>query len=132
VRRGVTAAGTAAAVTGTIVDKIRKAKTVVQAQGYSPNVLAIDPSGAEALDLLVTGISGGVADYVFTPGQPAPAPWGLQVRIWKNSGAAVLDANSLEAVHQPDGVEELRGGCGLVETRRMCGWSATPASRSSG
>src|SRR5829696_6196756 len=94
VRRGVTTAGTAATVTGNIVDKIRKAKTVVQAQGYSPNVLAIDPAGAEALDLLVTGISGGTADYVFTPGQGAPAPWGLQMRVWKTAGTAVLDADS--------------------------------------
>jgi uncharacterized protein len=94
VRRGVTTAGTAAAVTGNIVDKIRKAKTVVQAQGYNPNVLAIDPAGAEALDLLVTGISGGTADYVFTPGQPAPAPWGLQMRVWKTAGTAILDADS--------------------------------------
>jgi hypothetical protein len=90
----VTTAGTAAAVTGNIVDKIRKAKTVVQAQGYNPNVLAIDPAGAEALDLLVTGISGGTADYVFTSGQPAPAPWGLQMRVWKTAGTAILDADS--------------------------------------
>jgi hypothetical protein len=94
VRRGVTTAGTAAAVTGNIVDKIRKAKTVVQAQGYNPNVLAIDPAGAEALDLLVTGISGGTADYVFTPGQAAPAPWNLQIRVWKSAGTAILDADS--------------------------------------
>jgi hypothetical protein len=94
VRRGVTTAGTAAAVTGDIVAKIRKAKTVVQAAGYNPNVLAIDPAGAEALDLLVTGISGGTSDYVFSPGQPAPAPWGLQMRVWKTAGTAILDADS--------------------------------------
>jgi hypothetical protein len=90
VRRGVTTAGTAAAVTGNIVDKVRKAKTVVQAQGYNPNVLAIDPAGAEALDLLKT--SGSEAMYVFAPGQAAPAPWGLQMRVWKTAGTAILDA----------------------------------------
>jgi HK97 family phage prohead protease len=92
VRRGVTTAGTAAAVTGNIVDKVRKAKTVVQAQGYNPNVLAIDPAGAEALDLLKT--SGSEAMYVFAPGQAAPAPWGLQMRVWKTAGTAILDADS--------------------------------------
>jgi hypothetical protein len=92
VRRGVSTAGTAAAVTGNIVDKIRKAKTVVQAQGYNPTVLAIDPPGAEALDLLKT--SGSEAMYVFAPGQAAPAPWGLQMRVWKQDGTAILDADS--------------------------------------
>jgi hypothetical protein len=92
VRRGVTTAGTAAAVTGNIVDKVRKAKTVVQAQGYAPDVLAIDPAGAEALDLLKT--SGSEAMYVFQPGQAAPAPWGLQLRVWKQAGTAILDSTS--------------------------------------
>jgi hypothetical protein len=55
VRRGVNTAGTAAAVTGTdVLQKVRKGMTVIQAQGYSPSVLAIDPAGAEALDLLQT------------------------------------------------------------------------------
>jgi hypothetical protein len=54
VRRGLVTAGTAAAVTGNVLDKIRKAKTVVQANGYNPDLLAIDPAGAEALDLLKT------------------------------------------------------------------------------
>jgi hypothetical protein len=92
VRRGVTTAGTAAAVTGNIVDKVRKAKTVVQAAGYNPDVLAIDPAGAEALDLLKT--SGSEAMYVFAPGQAAPAPWGLQLRVWKTAGTAILDSTS--------------------------------------
>jgi hypothetical protein len=55
VRRGVSTAGTAAAVTGTdVLQKVRKAMTVIQAQGYNPSVLAIDPASAEALDLLQT------------------------------------------------------------------------------
>jgi hypothetical protein len=90
VRRGVVTAGTAAAVTGNVLDKIRKAKTVVQGQGYNPDVLAIDPAGAEALDLLKT--SGSEAMYVFNAGAAAPAPYGLQVRIWKQSGTALLDS----------------------------------------
>ena len=31
---------------------------------------------------------------MFTPGQPAPAPWGLQIRVWKTAGTPILDANS--------------------------------------
>ena len=92
VRRGVNTAGTAAAVTGNIVDKVRKARTVVESNGYRPSVLAIDPAGAESLDLLKT--SGSEAFYVFSPGQSAPGPWGLEMRIWKNTGTAILDADS--------------------------------------
>ena len=55
-------------------------------------MLAIDPAGAEALDLLKT--SGSEAMYVFTPGQAAPAPWGLQMRVWKRAGTAILDADA--------------------------------------
>jgi uncharacterized protein len=92
VRRGVITAGTAAAVTGNVLDKIRKAKTVVQGQGYNPDVLAIDPAGAEALDLLKS--SGSEAFYVFNAGAAAPAPYGLQVRVWKTSGTALLDSQA--------------------------------------
>jgi uncharacterized protein len=86
----VSTAGTSAAVTGNMLDKVRKAITVVQGNGYSPSVLAIDPSGAESLDLLKS--SGTEAFYVFNAGAAAPAPYGLEVRIWKNTGTAVIDA----------------------------------------
>jgi len=92
VRRGVATAGTAAAVTGNVLDKIRKAKTVVQGQGYNPDVLAIDPAGSETLDLLKS--SGSEAFYVFNAGAAAPAPYGLQVRIWKTAGTALLDSSA--------------------------------------
>ena len=92
VRRGVSTAGTAAAVTGNVLDKIRKAKTVIDGQGYSANTLAIDASGAESLDLLKT--SGDEEMYVFTAGAAAPAPYGLQVRVWKSAGTALLDSRA--------------------------------------
>jgi hypothetical protein len=80
VRRGLVTAGTAAAVTGDILQKVRRAMTVVQANGYSPNVLAIDPAGAENLDLLRS--SGSEQFYLWGPGQGAPGgPFGLQMRI---------------------------------------------------
>ncbi len=91
VRTGVDTAGTAAAVTGDILEKVRKAKTVVQANGYNPTVLAIDPAGAQGLDLLRS--SGSEAFYLWGPGQGAPGgPFGLQLRIWKSAGTAILDA----------------------------------------
>jgi phage head maturation protease len=70
VRRGAAQAGTAAAVTGDILQKVRRAITVVQSNGYAPDVLAIDPSGAENLDLLRS--SGSEQFYMYGPGQGAP------------------------------------------------------------
>jgi hypothetical protein len=94
VRRGVNTAGTAAAVTGTdVLQKVRKGMTVIQAQGYSPSVLAIDPAGAEALDLLQT--AGSEKFYVWGPGRATPTgPFGLTMRVWKNAGTALLDADA--------------------------------------
>jgi uncharacterized protein len=93
VRRGVVTAGTAAAVTGDILQKVRRAKTVVQSNGYNPDVLAIDPAGAESLDLLRS--SGSEQFYLWGPGQGAPGgPFGLQLRVWKAAGTAILDSTS--------------------------------------
>jgi hypothetical protein len=89
----VVTAGTAAAVTGDILEKVRRAKTVVQSNGYNPNVLAIDPAGAENLDLLRS--SGSEAFYLWGPGQGAPGgPFALQLRVWKQAGTAILDADA--------------------------------------
>lgn len=91
VRRGVVTAGTAAAVTGDILQKTRRAMTVVAGNGYRADVLAIDPSGAANLDLLRS--SGSEAFYLYGPGQGAPSgPFGLQLRVWKQAGTAILDS----------------------------------------
>jgi HK97 family phage prohead protease len=94
VRRGVVNnAGTSAAVTGDILQKVRRARTVVEGNGYAPNILAIDPAGAENLDLLRS--SGSEQFYLWGPGQGAPGgPFGLQMRIWKQSGTAILDGDA--------------------------------------
>jgi uncharacterized protein len=93
VRRGVATAGTASTVVGDILQKVRRAMTVVEANGYSPSVLAIDPAGAESLDLLRS--SGSEQFYLWGPGQGAPGgPFGLQMRVWKQAGTAILDSSS--------------------------------------
>jgi hypothetical protein len=80
VRRGVATAGTAAAVTGDILQKVRRAITVVQSNGYAPDTLAIDPGGAENLDLLRS--SGSEQFYLYGPGQGAPGgPFGMRLRV---------------------------------------------------
>jgi hypothetical protein len=51
---------------------IRKAVTTLRASGYSPNLILLTPAASEALDVLVTGLTGGSADFVFGPAQFAP------------------------------------------------------------
>jgi hypothetical protein len=93
VRRGVVTAGTAAAVTGDVLQKVRRAITVVQGNGYAPDTLAIDPAGAEGLDLLRS--SGSEQFYLYGPGQGAPSgPFGMRLRVWKQAGTALLDSTS--------------------------------------
>jgi hypothetical protein len=118
VRRGVTTAGTAAAVTGNVLDKIRKAKTIVAGQGYNPDVLAIDPAGAEALDLLKS--SGSEALYVFNAGAAAPAPYGLQVRVWKSAGTALLDSQAFGRLYAaPMELRSFEADGGLSNTQNV-------------
>jgi phage head maturation protease len=91
-RRGIAQAGTIVKGSDDILEVTRKAMTLVEADGYSPNVLAIDPAGAQALDLLRT--PGTEKFYIWSPGSTAPGPFGLSIRVWKTAGTAVLDTNA--------------------------------------
>ncbi len=50
----------------------RKAITTLEANGYAPDTLILTPAAAEAIDVMVTGITGGSADFVFRPGAFGP------------------------------------------------------------
>jgi hypothetical protein len=69
----------------------------VFAAGYNPDTLLLTPANAEALDLAVSGITGGTQDFVFTPAQFAPGSiFGMQRRISKTiPAAAVVDSQAL-------------------------------------
>lgn len=71
--------------------------TTILSNGYSPDTLILTPANAEALDVLVTGLSGGVNDYVFAAGSFAPGTiFGLNKRISKTiPAAAVVDTGAL-------------------------------------
>jgi HK97 family phage prohead protease len=92
-RRGIALAGTIVKGTDDILTVVRKAMTTVGTAGYNADVLAIDPAGAQALDLLQS--SGSEKFYLWGPGRAAPTgPFGLTLRVWKQAGTAVLDSNA--------------------------------------
>jgi hypothetical protein len=70
--------------------------TTILASGYNPDTLILTPANAEALDVLVTGLTGGTADFVFGAGRFAPGQlFGLNVRVSKTAAAPiVVDASA--------------------------------------
>jgi hypothetical protein len=93
----IATAGFQAPGTDQLLVSIRKAMTTIMGNGYSPDTLLLTPANAEALDVLVSGISGGVNDYVFQPASSAPNQiFGLNKRISKTiPAAAVVDSQAL-------------------------------------
>jgi hypothetical protein len=91
--RGIQLAGTLAGKSGTLLVDVRKCMTGLQTAGYAPDTLLIDPPGAEALDLLQS--YGTEKFWRFGAGRFAPGDvFGLNIRVGKNAGTAVLDANA--------------------------------------
>jgi uncharacterized protein len=93
----IATAGFQAPGTDPLIVSIRKAMTTMYGNGYNPDTLVLTPANAEALDVLVSGISGGVNDYVFKPADFAPGTiFGLTKRISKTIPApAVVDSKAL-------------------------------------
>ena len=64
--------------------------------GYSPDSVILRPADAETIDVMVSGVSGGTADFVFGPASFAPAQlFGLTRYISKTVAAPiVMDASA--------------------------------------
>jgi HK97 family phage prohead protease len=73
-----------------MVLSVRAAITTLRAAGYNPDTLALTPAADEALDVLVSGIASGTADFVFPPGQFGPTIWRLNRRVSKTLAAPVV------------------------------------------
>ena len=75
----------------------RKAVTVMRAAGYNPDLLILTPAADEALDIMVSGVSGGTADFVNAPGQGGPdAVFRMARRVSKTIPApAIVDTRAL-------------------------------------
>jgi uncharacterized protein len=93
----IATAGFQAPGTDPLLVSIRKAMTTIMNNGYNPDTLLLTTADAEALDVLVSGISGGVNDFVFPPATLAPANiFTLNRRISKTIPAtAVVDSRAL-------------------------------------
>ena len=109
--------------------------TTIMGNGYNPDTLLLTPANAEALDVLVSGISGGTNDYVFAPGA-ASRPntiFGLNKRIVEDDprrGRRRLDG-AREALHEPGRRSPASRPTPAPRTAATCGWSSTPSSAAS-
>jgi HK97 family phage prohead protease len=93
----IAASGFQAPGTDNILVSVRKAMTTIFGNGYNPDTLILTPANAETIDVMVSGLTGGTADFVFGPGRFAPGTlFGLNVRISKTvPAAAVVDSTAL-------------------------------------
>jgi hypothetical protein len=72
----------------------RKAITTLRAAGYNPDTLVLTPAADEALDVMVSGISGGTADFVFAPGQFSSDTFFRMQRVVSKTVAAPVVVDS--------------------------------------
>jgi hypothetical protein len=82
--------------TDNILVSVRNAMTTIYAAGYSPDTLILTPAASEAIDTMVSGVSGGTADFVFGAGSFGPGTlFAMNVRVSKTIAApAVVDASA--------------------------------------
>ena len=96
VKQAVAASGFQSPGTDNLLVSIRKAMSTIMSSGYRPDSVILTPAAAETLDVMVSGISGGTADFVFGPASFAPSTiFGLQRYISKSVAAPiVMDAQA--------------------------------------
>ncbi len=99
---------------------IRKAITLVQAEGYNPDTLVLRPADSESLDVLTS--DGPEAIYTFGPGRFAPGQlFGLNVRISKSAAApVVLDSQAVGRLYvSPLSLQRFEENNGVTNTSTM-------------
>ena len=124
------ASGFQAPGTDNILVSVRKAMTTIYASGYNPDTLILTPATAEAIDVMVTGVTGGTADFVFGAGRFAPGTlFGLNVRVSKTAAAPiVVDAAAFGRLYvSPISLATFEENAGETNTT----WSGSRATRSS-
>jgi HK97 family phage prohead protease len=105
--------------TDNILVSVRKAMTTIFAAGYNPDTLILTPANAEAIDVMVTGLTGGTAHFVFGPGRFAPGTlFGLNVRVSKTvPAAAVVDSQAFGKLYAgPVSLANFEENAGKINT----------------
>jgi uncharacterized protein len=97
----IATAGFQAPGTDQLLVSIRKAKTTLLAAGYNPDTVILTPADDQALDVLVSGITGGVNDYVMGVAVDSESPlFNMNRRISKTIPAStVVDSQALGALY---------------------------------
>jgi phage head maturation protease len=104
VRAAIASSGFQAPGTDNRLVSIRKCITTLRAAGYTPNLIILTPSDSETVDTMVSGISGGTADFVFGPAQFAPGSlFGIpRVESKVVTWSVVLDTAAHGALYMSD------------------------------
>lgn len=72
VRAAIASSSNQAPSSDNVLVSVRKCITTLRASGYAPNLIILTPAASEAIDTMVSGITGADADFVFGPAQFAP------------------------------------------------------------
>lgn len=118
----IAGAGFQAPGTDQLIVSIRKCITTLRNAGYSPDVLLLTPAADEALDVLTSGIAGGVADFVFAAGQFSPGTiFGLARRVSKTVPAPVVaDSSALGRLYaSPVSLAKFEANNGTTNTSNV-------------
>jgi hypothetical protein len=70
---GASSTANQAPSTDNFLVSIRKSITTLRASGYSPNLILLTPAASEEIDVMVSGLTGGSADFVFGRRSSHPA-----------------------------------------------------------
>jgi hypothetical protein len=130
VRRGVALAGTIVKGADDILEVPRKAMTLVQAEGYNPDTLAIDAAGAQSLDLLRT--PGTEKFYIWGPGQTAGGPFGAHPGLEAGGDGGARLAGLWAACTSRRSSSAALRPTPARRTRSTCGWRRMPSTPPSG
>lgn len=101
---------------------VRKAIATLQIAGFQPDVLVQTPTDALDLDVMVSGIAGGTADFINLPGNAAPGSiFGLQRRISKSAPASVvLDSSAFGKLYaSPVTLARFEANNGLTNSQNL-------------
>lgn len=101
---------------------VRKAIATLQTAGFQPDVLVQTPTDALDLDVMVSGIAGGTADFINLPGNSAPGTiFGLQRRISKSAPASVvLDSSAFGKLYaSPVTLARFEANNGLTNSQNL-------------